>query len=513
MKQKVFFLILTLSLNCVFGGTMKAVRFDKIYNRPLIKKIKFQSNIKKEAPISYDFFRIPSSKKERFSPRKKSLLKTQVKILYDDKNLIIYFYCIGGLLKKKKKTIRRGVDTRVWKEDYVDLAIDTNNDKETYFYLAVNTSGETWDSFCAAPYKVNSKWQSRAEIDIREKNDGWTMLIKIPWASLGMKPGIGDIIGMTFGRTQYLDSKSLQVIMPEDGVVIDYEKKLKELKNKDASSTTPFASYNWYYPQKKMYLAPNFKEFIISGDRKKPVLCSTRGVLRETRFPYNNEFLIFARNVSNTEKRYSLCAFNADKKIKEVQKNTAAGQVCTLKLKYNVKDLPIRFVVEENNKIIYESTYSFLPGLPNLKKRKLAKKCDKSLWKKTAGQRLSGGVYWPHHLDYAPSTSYNTRYYNTWGFGIEHNLSNLLDYIAMHRISPMMMWNRLGVNKYNELKYFLKDFRKRNIKCFLAPSVRVSYDYERNKSFQAGKVKYPVINGRVYLFHPEVKKTDYSQYA
>lgn len=480
------------------GGTLREIK--------LASKTDWKE-IEKTTPLFSEFYSIPT-RKERFEPRKKSLMKTKVWVFLKEGDLLVHFFNYDPAMDKiEKAKVNKGKkDARVWNDDYVDMALDANNDKETYFYIAANRNGALWDSFCAAPYKVNSDWDSSAKVDIEDRADGWAATFKIPLKALGVSFGRGDILGLTFGRRKFFNKTSLQAVLPEDAIAIDYENKLKKSQMKEDSSTTPFSSFNWYSPQRKMYNAANFKEVVVGPSRN--VVSNSRGCLRQNEYAWDNEFIAFVKNDSSEKKTYSAFAMQDRKKMSEAKCEAQPGELCTIRLKYNVNKSPVCFEIQEDGKNIYRSCYSPMPKLPNLKKRKEDKAWMPSLFPKTSAPKQAAGMYWPHHLDYAPGKKRNVRYYNLLGFGMEHNRSKMLDYISRHKLVPLMMWDRPGSNSYNELKYFIHDFRKRNIKCFLGPGPGITYDHERKKLFtkDGEEVNFPVIKGRVYIFHPEVRK-------
>ncbi|NLO06637.1 MAG: hypothetical protein GX131_12495 [candidate division WS1 bacterium] len=87
-------------------------------------------------------------------------------------------------------------DGSVWHDDVIELFLDANHDHETYYQFAVNAIATRFDSRSGAT-TWDAQWDAAATTD----EDGWTLEIAIPFASLDDgAPATGDVWGLNVCR-------------------------------------------------------------------------------------------------------------------------------------------------------------------------------------------------------------------------------------------------------------------------------------------------------------------------
>ena len=125
---------------------------------------------------------------------------TEVRILYDNRNLYFGFTCFDADISKLvANELRR--DARLHDNDSVYVLLDTYNDRRGGFFFRVNAlgamqdtsitgSGDTWNS------NWDAVWTCRAKIN---END-WTAEIAIPFSQLRFTQSDVMEWGMNLGR-------------------------------------------------------------------------------------------------------------------------------------------------------------------------------------------------------------------------------------------------------------------------------------------------------------------------
>ncbi|MCK4624260.1 MAG: heparinase II/III family protein [Phycisphaerae bacterium] len=118
-------------------------------------------------------------------------VKTCAYITCDQKNLYLAFDCPEPFMDKLLRT-RTAHDSKVWRDDAVDLIFDTPAEQGRYFYFALNCIGAKYDQkTMVRPGEMNKNdvdwnpdWKAKTVLGKK----GWTAEVAIPFASLGVKP-------------------------------------------------------------------------------------------------------------------------------------------------------------------------------------------------------------------------------------------------------------------------------------------------------------------------------------
>ena len=120
--------------------------------------------------------------------------KTEVKLLWDEKNLYVAMVAKDDFLKSEY----RKHDDSLWKQDAFEVFLDPLGDGKDYYELQVNPAGVVFDSKLPAHRKNQNEWSSKMVVKTTmdgtlndEKGDrGWTAELEIPFSSLDTQEGV-----------------------------------------------------------------------------------------------------------------------------------------------------------------------------------------------------------------------------------------------------------------------------------------------------------------------------------
>ena len=114
--------------------------------------------------------------------------KTFMRVAYDKDFLYIAVNAENKKAWSKVKADAKEHDGAVWSDDSIELQIVPPDQNGKYYHIIVNTLGTVYDSQCFAS-TFDRKWSSKAEVKVGYADKVWNYEIKIPFASLGSKPG------------------------------------------------------------------------------------------------------------------------------------------------------------------------------------------------------------------------------------------------------------------------------------------------------------------------------------
>jgi Domain of unknown function (DUF4838)/Carbohydrate family 9 binding domain-like len=102
--------------------------------------------------------------------------KTEVRALYDKKNLYVLFTCMN-LKGKDVSASPRGRDSiEIFGDDTVEIFFDTGN-IVGYFHIAANATGSLYDAI-----KGNAQWKAEFEVKTAKIPGGWKAMFIIPFS-------------------------------------------------------------------------------------------------------------------------------------------------------------------------------------------------------------------------------------------------------------------------------------------------------------------------------------------
>jgi hypothetical protein len=138
--------------------------------------------------------------------------QTEAFVTWDRERLYVAFRCAqpGG---NPKADVRRR-DGNVWEDDAVELFLQPDPEAPTYTQFIGNSAGTIFDGQGLANVGWNGDWVYRASV----AGDSWVGELSIPLASLGLKPGTGDLtLGLNLCRDQQLPTARASCWSPVSG--------------------------------------------------------------------------------------------------------------------------------------------------------------------------------------------------------------------------------------------------------------------------------------------------------
>lgn len=125
---------------------------------------------------------------------------TEIRVLYDSKNLYIGVHCFDSSPKKIVATeLQR--DGTFKTDDYVSFLISPNNDGQSGYIFTVNPLGTQFDSYISEEgVLLDPNWNGIWHSDAHITSDGWTATLAIPFATMNFKASPDATIGFNVLR-------------------------------------------------------------------------------------------------------------------------------------------------------------------------------------------------------------------------------------------------------------------------------------------------------------------------
>lgn len=132
-------------------------------------------------------------------PGKPATERTEVKVLFDDKNLYIGIRAYDSQPNSiNARELRR--DASFANDDKVEILLDTNHDLRNAYRFAVNPLGTQQDALVTDEGSdINLSWNGRWYSEARIDEKGWTAELAIPLTTLRLKDG-GAVWGFNVAR-------------------------------------------------------------------------------------------------------------------------------------------------------------------------------------------------------------------------------------------------------------------------------------------------------------------------
>ena len=109
--------------------------------------------------------------------------RTDVTLLYDDKNLYIGVLCHDSEPERVIGTLMAR-DAQLNSDDRIEIILDTFGDQSNAFYFATNPSGAFVDGLVFANGQTTNDWDAIWTVRTRRTDEGWVAEIEIPFQSL-----------------------------------------------------------------------------------------------------------------------------------------------------------------------------------------------------------------------------------------------------------------------------------------------------------------------------------------
>ena len=129
-----------------------------------------------------------------------SMERTEVRILYDDKNLYIGYYCYD---REPQKIVINEItrDFAFGNQDYIAVLLDTFNDDRNGYYFSTTPAGGQLDmQFFDEGRSTNNSWDGVWQAEARIHKDSWTAEMAIPFNSLRFSREKIQVWGLQFTR-------------------------------------------------------------------------------------------------------------------------------------------------------------------------------------------------------------------------------------------------------------------------------------------------------------------------
>src|SRR5438093_6498514 len=128
----------------------------------------------------------------------KLIFQTEVRLVYDDKNLYFAFHCFDPEPAKIRTTISRR--DSIFNDDWVGFSLDSANTGQTSYHLIVNPNGIQMDALntpsSGERWEADLLWDSAAKLT----SDGYIVEIKLPLQSIRFSGGNDVRMGILFWR-------------------------------------------------------------------------------------------------------------------------------------------------------------------------------------------------------------------------------------------------------------------------------------------------------------------------
>ena len=115
-------------------------------------------------------------------------VRTRFKTLWDDRNLYLLVDCEEPLLKDSFSTgLQKEENTDIWKENEIEVFMDLSTEVfGRYIQIIVNDRGVVADAQKRMDGGLDWKWDSMAKASVTHPENGWRVMISIPFDSLGI---------------------------------------------------------------------------------------------------------------------------------------------------------------------------------------------------------------------------------------------------------------------------------------------------------------------------------------
>lgn len=153
----------------------------------------------KNTQIASDFFQVLPMDTSR------AMVKTEVKLCYDDKNIYVVFINYNKLAGAAMvESLKR--DFNFGKNDNDLLFIDTFDDQTNGFSFGSNAMGAPWDGLMYNGSAINLSWENKWQSEAKYDDEKWVWEAAIPFKTIRYKKGITQW-GINFSR---LDLKTTE---------------------------------------------------------------------------------------------------------------------------------------------------------------------------------------------------------------------------------------------------------------------------------------------------------------
>jgi Concanavalin A-like lectin/glucanases superfamily/Carbohydrate family 9 binding domain-like len=177
--------------------TIKKIKANNIYKNIVFKAHYIKKTIKFDGSLNDDIWAKIAPIKNFFTRSGKTPeVKSEIKILYDDKNIYFGAKFEEPFIDKLKASYCQR-DLAIYGDDCLEMVFDTRNSSKTFYHFVANMVGGIYDT-----RNGKKRWSAKGSKCIGKKhNNFWTLEFSIPFADLGIpRPFIGEQWGLRLCR-------------------------------------------------------------------------------------------------------------------------------------------------------------------------------------------------------------------------------------------------------------------------------------------------------------------------
>jgi len=124
-------------------------------------------------------------------------IRTDVRIVYDDRNIYFAFHCFDNEPDKIRTTVSRR--DSVFSDDWIAVSLDSAGTGQTAYHLFVNPSGVQMDALNTSSgerFEADVLWDSAGTVT----DDGYVVEVKLPLQTVRFSGGDAVTMGLVFFR-------------------------------------------------------------------------------------------------------------------------------------------------------------------------------------------------------------------------------------------------------------------------------------------------------------------------
>jgi hypothetical protein len=124
-------------------------------------------------------------------------IRTDVRIVYDDRNIYFAFHCFDDEPDKIRTTVSRR--DSVFNDDWIALSLDSAGTGQTAYHLFINPSGVQMDALNTSSgerFEADVLWDSAGKVT----SDGYVVEVKLPLQTVRFSGGDAVKMGLVFFR-------------------------------------------------------------------------------------------------------------------------------------------------------------------------------------------------------------------------------------------------------------------------------------------------------------------------
>jgi len=241
-------------------------------------------------------------------------------------------------------------------DDFVEVYLDPNRDGQKAFGVAVNPNGAMVDAVYYAREWVDAAWSCGATPRVERGKDAWTVSLRIPFASLGVTPSAGDVVGLAVHRVRRASETPGVPFYRQVG-----------------ASAWPRGQAYFSWNQRRRVLDPWFFAPVLLGgapDGPLVVRSRTRGCLSTMPEAVN----VFAAQIANTADQAKTFRFEVwrgreelDTRVVQIEQELPAGQTRPVAAAYEPLaggSVAFRVYDAANGRLAYDSRASRTFDIP-----------------------------------------------------------------------------------------------------------------------------------------------------